>query len=72
MFSSFQAKDLREGDLITVQTLTGAHTGTVAGSPRRTADIAAVFAVPLDCTSCASRHGLDLPGYRLVAAERKP
>lgn len=72
MFSSFSAKHLTTGDQIKVQTLTGAHEGTVARPAEQTPDVVYTVAVSLDCTSCASRHSLDLPGYRLISAVRTP
>lgn len=72
MLASFQAKDLRVHDEISVQTLTGKHTGKVSSAPRRTQEVYASFAVSLDCEVCASRHAVTLPAHRLVHVERKP
>lgn len=72
MLSSFSAKDLREGDKISVQTLSGKHTGPVSRAPEKTRDYTYTVSLGLDCEQCSSRHGVDLPGYRLVAAQRNP
>lgn len=72
MLSSFSARHLREGDAISVQTSSGKHTGKVARPAEETPAASYTVNLSLDCSECASRHSLDLPGYRLIAAERTP
>jgi hypothetical protein len=76
MLASFHARDLRTGDRISLQTAPGDfHQGGVLTDPVTDGIFNVSF--QLQCTQLhgeeqSRTHGLSLPRFRLVTAERSP
>jgi hypothetical protein len=73
MLSSFQARNLRVGDRVSIATPSGTHVGKVLSAPHSltTLSVPSVRVI-LDCIGCVQEHPLEVQAYRLIAAERTP